>query len=41
MPAEVIDRVHALARRQRAQMRLLFGDRLQHPAPLPLTLSHG
>jgi hypothetical protein len=27
MPAEVIDRVHALARRQRSQLGLIFGDR--------------
>jgi hypothetical protein len=38
MPDEVIDRVHALARRQRAQLGLLFGDRLQRPAPLPIDL---
>jgi hypothetical protein len=38
MPAEGVDRVHALARRQRAQMGLIFGDRLQRLAPLPLTL---
>jgi hypothetical protein len=31
MPAEVIDRVHALARRQRAQLGLLFGDRNNNP----------
>jgi hypothetical protein len=39
MPDEVIDRVHALARRQRAQLGLLFGDRLQHAAPLPIDLN--
>jgi hypothetical protein len=38
MPAEVIDRVHVLAPRRRAQMELFFGDRLQRPAALPLTL---
>jgi hypothetical protein len=39
MHDEAIARVHALARRQRAQLGLLFGDRLQRHAPLPIDLN--
>jgi hypothetical protein len=41
IPADVVVQVHALARRQREQLGLLVGDRLQRPAPFtPVLADH-